>query len=78
MTTDRNQLILINGPNLNLLGSPEPALGGTVTLADVEKLAIATAAGFRLEMRVDRCNPRIPTRGLITTAVCLPLAPRLA
>ncbi|MHA7154105.1 type II 3-dehydroquinate dehydratase [Arthrobacter sp. TMN-50] len=37
-------LLIINGPNLNLLGTREPATYGTATLADVESLA-ANAAG---------------------------------
>jgi 3-dehydroquinate dehydratase II len=54
MTT--NRLLLINGPNLNLLGTREPELYGTATLADVEKLATETAAEFGLEMRTEQSN----------------------
>ena len=32
------KIIIINGPNLNLLGEREPELYGTETLADLEKM----------------------------------------
>jgi 3-dehydroquinate dehydratase-2 len=38
------KLLLLNGPNLNLLGTREPALYGTETLADIEHAATAQAA----------------------------------
>lgn len=37
------KLLLLNGPNLNLLGSREPAVYGAATLADIESAATARA-----------------------------------
>jgi 3-dehydroquinate dehydratase-2 len=47
----RPQILVINGPNLNLLGLREPALYGTDTLADAEALARAKAdaLGFDID-----------------------------
>lgn len=44
-------ILLINGPNLNLLGTREPQIYGADTLADVERRLIESAAGA-----VSRCN----------------------
>lgn len=41
---------VLNGPNLNLLGSRDPAIYGTATLADVEELCRVEAAALDLEM----------------------------
>lgn len=38
------KLLLLNGPNLNLLGTREPAVYGTTTLADIEQAAVAQAS----------------------------------
>jgi len=45
------RLLLVNGPNLNLLGLREPDVYGTQTLADVETIVTEAAArhGFEVE-----------------------------
>ena len=43
------QLHIINGPNLNLLGTREPELYGTTTLADIEAMCSNRAKAHGLE-----------------------------
>jgi 3-dehydroquinate dehydratase II len=46
-------IYVINGPNLNLLGTREPETYGHATLADIEKLCAETAKrhGYTIEFR---------------------------
>jgi 3-dehydroquinate dehydratase II len=41
-------IYVLNGPNLNMLGTREPETYGHATLADVERLCVETAAQFGL------------------------------
>ncbi|KQM37153.1 type II 3-dehydroquinate dehydratase [Microbacterium sp. Leaf203] len=55
MTTPR-RLLLVNGPNLNLLGTRQPEIYGRDTLADVERVTSETAARHGLEVRAVQSN----------------------
>ena len=50
------KLLLINGPNLNLLGTRQPEVYGKTTLADVEALCAAETARLELEMQFAQSN----------------------
>src|SRR5215510_2711760 len=49
-------IYVINGPNLNLLGTRQPDVYGHATLADVEKLCRATADRFGLAVEFRQSN----------------------
>jgi len=49
-------IYILNGPNLNLLGSREPDIYGRATLADVEKLCRATAERHALLVEFRQSN----------------------
>jgi 3-dehydroquinate dehydratase-2 len=49
-------VLVLNGPNLNLLGRREPAVYGHDTLADIEALCHATAAAHGLRADVRQSN----------------------
>lgn len=50
------RILLVNGPNLNLLGVREPSVYGTDTLDDVVGLVTETAAEFGIEVRAVQSN----------------------
>ena len=59
------KLLLLNGPNLRLLGTREPGIYGSFTLADAETLAKATAE--RLGATLDAYQSDI--EGELVTAI---------
>lgn len=50
------RLLLVNGPNLNLLGIREPEVYGHDTLADVERLATDAAAAHGFDVTAVQSN----------------------
>jgi len=49
-------VLIVNGPNLNLLGTRQPEVYGKTTLADVEALCAAETARLELEMQFAQSN----------------------
>lgn len=49
-------VFVLNGPNLNLLGTREPAVYGAQTLADVEQLCAEACARHGLALRFHQSN----------------------
>lgn len=53
--TDR-RLLLVNGPNLNLLGTRQPQIYGATTLPEIEQAVNTLAAEFGFEVRTVQSN----------------------
>ena len=51
-----SRLLLLNGPNLNLLGTREPAIYGAATLADIERELTAKAAALGHQLACFQSN----------------------
>lgn len=55
-STAVKSVLVIHGPNLNLLGSREPEIYGTETLADIDRRLIAAAKGSGVEVQCFQSN----------------------
>ena len=71
------RLLLLNGPNLNLLGTREPALYGGDTLASIEKRLtdLASKAGhtlatFQSNAEHELIEDRVNSTFLLTATPC--------
>jgi len=62
--TDAETIYVLNGPNLNVLGTREPETYGHASLADVEKLCADTSAQFGLKVDCRQSNREGELKGL--------------
>ncbi|MFM7893327.1 MAG: type II 3-dehydroquinate dehydratase [Actinomycetota bacterium] len=56
MSSAKGRLLLLHGPNLNLLGAREPAVYGSLTLADHVARATKAAAGHGYDVDSEQSN----------------------
>lgn len=50
------KILLLHGPNLNLLGTREPEVYGTMTLENINDLVRSRAAKFKVDVRAEQSN----------------------
>lgn len=55
-TVTERRLLLVNGPNLNLLGTRQPEVYGSTTLAEIEARVVEVAAESGLQVRSVQSN----------------------
>lgn len=49
-------ILILNGPNLNLLGTRQPEVYGRTTLADIESMCRAKAAALGVDLSFEQSN----------------------
>ena len=68
MTTRRNILIL-NGPNLNLLGTRQPEIYGSRTLKDLEEMCVSKGKTCSMDIKFEQSNSESKLVALIQEAI---------
>ena len=56
MPKTANKVLILNGPNLNMLGTREPEIYGKTTLKDIENSCIKTGKSLKLDVSFKQSN----------------------
>ena len=54
--TKRKNILILNGPNLNLLGTREPEIYGSQTLKDLEEMCVSKGKACSMDIRFEQSN----------------------
>ena len=63
--TDPARVLVLHGPNLNLLGEREPGIYGDLTLAEIDRRITERAGELGIEVRIQQSN----VEGELVTAI---------
>lgn len=56
MSSKKNKIIIINGPNINMLGTREPEIYGSATLADLDEMCRSEGQKYGVEVDCFQSN----------------------
>ena len=54
--TKRKNILILNGPNLNLLGTRQPEIYGTQTLQDLEEMCVNKGKACSMNIKFEQSN----------------------
>ena len=67
--TKLKNIVILNGPNLNLLGTREPEIYGSRTLKDLEEMCISKGKDCFLNVKFEQSNSESKLVSFIQTAI---------
>ncbi|MAK09357.1 MAG: 3-dehydroquinate dehydratase [Rhodobacteraceae bacterium] len=67
--TKLKNIVILNGPNLNLLGTREPEIYGSRTIKDLEEMCISKGKDCLLNVKFEQSNSESKLVSFIQTAI---------